>query len=319
MACAIWYVDVDASEAPTAGDWRDIDSPRVGGTYRLVGSIEPALDTLSDEQRMSLSRWIMQQHELGVRLPEINSYNLKEASTLPRLTFSDKVRVVLLFIAKRLTRLDDSYFFYHHEPVDADVGAMLSLAELHDSDELRHLLATMFDMKLLVRKGDQRKERTDFWLTPHGWERVEELSTRAIDPSQGFVAMWFHPDTDAAYHEGIAPAITEAGYKALRIDNKEHANFIHDEMIAEIRRSRFMVADFTCEPEKVRGSVYFEAGYALGRDIPVIWTCREDVQGHLHFDTRPYSYIFWKDPADLRQRLAARIGAVVGDGPLKQR
>ncbi len=35
---------------------------------------------------------------------------------------------------------------------------------------------------------------------------------------------------------------------------------------------RFMIADFTGH----RGGVYFEAGFAHGLGIPVIWTCRED-------------------------------------------
>lgn len=316
MACAIW--NVEANEAPrTTGHFRDIASPRVGAQYRVVGSVEPALDNLTLEQRMSVSRWIMQQQELGVSLPQLNSSSLKEATTLPKLTFSDQVRVVLLYIAKRLTRLDAIFLVYLSTPVVAETGALLSLANLHDLKELNHLLWVMRDMELL-QDSNTTGGKWEIGLTLRGWQRVEELGTRAIDPMQAFVAMWFHPTTDAAYREGIAPAITDAGYKALRIDNTEHINLIHDEMIAQIRRSRFMVADFTCEAEKVRGSVYFEAGYALGREIPVIWTCRQDVQQDLHFDTRPYSYIFWKDTKELHDRLVSRIGAVVGDGPLKR-
>jgi hypothetical protein len=68
--------------------------------------------------------------------------------------------------------------------------------------------------------------------------------------------MWFNPSTEDTYAQGIAPGIEDAGYKPLRIDNKEHSNKIDDEIIAEIRRSRFLVADFTCEKGKVRGGVY---------------------------------------------------------------
>jgi hypothetical protein len=54
-----------------------------------------------------------------------------------------------------------------------------------------------------------------------------------------------------------------------------HLNKVDDVIVAEIRRSRFLVADFTCEPGKVRGGVYFEAGFARGLNIPIIWTCRD--------------------------------------------
>ncbi len=36
-----------------------------------------------------------------------------------------------------------------------------------------------------------------------------------------------------------------------------------------------------------------------------------------HFDTRQYNHIVWNDPAELRHNLANRIGALIGDRPLK--
>lgn len=46
----------------------------------------------------------------------------------------------------------------------------------------------------------------------------------------------------------------------MMIGSKEHSNKIDDEIIGEIRRSAFIVADFTGH----RGGVYFEAGFAMG-------------------------------------------------------
>jgi hypothetical protein len=77
-----------------------------------------------------------------------------------------------------------------------------------------------------------------------------------------------------------------------------------------------VVADFTCEKEKLRGGVYFEVGFAMGLRIPVIWTCSNDSIADLHFDTRQYNHIVWDSPQTLRSSLKARIGAVIGDGPL---
>ena len=91
----------------------------------------------------------------------------------------------------------------------------------------------------------------------------------------------------------------------MRIDSKEHSNKIDDEIIAEIRRSRFVVADFTSEEDKPRGGVYYEAGFAMGLNIPVIWTCRADMIGNVHFDTRQFNHITWDDPEDLRVKLEA--------------
>ena len=149
-----------------------------------------------------------------------------------------------------------------------------------------------------------------------GYSRIGEDATN-LDSSQAFVAMWFDPSMDEIYDKGFCPAIKQAGYKALRIDRKPHLNKIDDEVIADIRRSRFVVADFTHGASGARGSVYFEAGFAFGLDIPVIYTCREDMLKKLHFDTRQYPHIGWEtDKMDeFRTELQNRIEALIGRGP----
>ena len=103
----------------------------------------------------------------------------------------------------------------------------------------------------------------------------------------------------------------------MRIDQKEHTNKIDDEIIAEIRRARFVVADFTHGGGGARGGVYYEAGFAHGLGIDVIFTCREDKFDALHFDTRQYNHISWSSPEELKNALKNRIFALYGDGPLK--
>ena len=151
-------------------------------------------------------------------------------------------------------------------------------------------------------------------LTPRGIMQAEEWGRSYTASTQGFVAMWFDEQMQSAWQEGFYRAIGEAGYVPRRIDSKEHINKIGDEIIAEIRRSRFVVADFTGQ----RGGVYYEAGYASGRDIPVVWTCRKDALGDLHFDIRQYNCIDWETPEELARRLKVRIEAVIGEGPRKR-
>ena len=96
------------------------------------------------------------------------------------------------------------------------------------------------------------------------------------------------------FENGIKPGIEDAGYEARRIDWIEHINKIDDEIIAEIKRSRFVVADFTHGKSGARGGVYYEAGFAHGLNIPVIFTCQKDVLEDIHFDTRQYNHIAWE-------------------------
>ncbi|WP_457579227.1 hypothetical protein [Ensifer adhaerens] len=167
-------------------------------------------------------------------------------------------------------------------------------------------------------------DNNEIRLTFDGYSRLDEVNSKSSSSSQAFVAMWFGSEVAQAYNEGIVPAIKDAGYKPMRIDQKEHNNKIDDEIIAEIRRSRFLVADFTCglvdsggkDIAIPRGGVYYEAGFAQGLGIPVIWCCRQDHIDHVHFDTRQFNHITWSSPQELREKLRNRIGAVLGDGPL---
>ena len=155
---------------------------------------------------------------------------------------------------------------------------------------------------------------------------VEER-TRELDQSrQGFVAMWFDDSMDQVYKEGIAPAIRDAGYEPHRIDEGEFTGGVVDRILAEIRKSKFVVADFTsckqciaCEQCKhigARGGVYFEAGFALGLGKTVFLTCREDRAKAVHFDIDHLNRLEWPTLEELRYRLKNSIEGVLGRGPM---
>lgn len=209
-------------------------------------------------------------------------------------------------------------------------------------------------LNLLVVAGHaERKSSIEFKITIHGYDflnaidndedvwkkfleyldkgmtyttavpKVMELAVEAnthlesLQP-QAFVAMWFDASMEEAYTEGIRPAIEDAGYASFRIDRKEHNNRIDGEIISEIRRSRFLVADFSQGKDGARGGVYYEAGFAHGLNIPVIFTCRKDNLDDLHFDTRQYKHIVWETPDDLRKQLLKRITVTINDRPMAE-
>ena len=122
---------------------------------------------------------------------------------------------------------------------------------------------------------------------------------------QAFVAMSFAKELDSAYS-----AITRAcapNFATLRMDTKEHNNEIVGEILLEVRRSRFVIADVTGQ----RQGVYFEAGFAMGIGRPVIWSCREDDFEHVHFDASHFSHVIWSNEADLTEKLAKRIRGTI--------
>ena len=182
-----------------------------------------------------------------------------------------------------------------------------AIAYARDEAEFRFLLTKGAELDYFERATGADQYR----LTLEGWRRAKELSQNRRDSAQAFVAMWFDPQMDVAFQKGIRPALEETGYRPLRIDMAEHNDKIDDRIVAEIRKSGLLVADFTGN----RGGVYFEAGFALGLGLPVIWLCREDQIQEVHFDTRQYNHIVWSTPEDLRAKLRNRIEATLPNRP----
>jgi len=175
-----------------------------------------------------------------------------------------------------------------------------ALGYAQDREEYYYLLNKLVSMGSLESVGSGQ-----FRIDTGGWNRLIEISKTSQISSQAFVAMRFHDDLTSVYDDGIYAALVGTGYEPFRIDRKEHNDRIDDRIIAEIRKSGLVVADFTMHSP----GVYFEAGFALGLAIPVIWTCREDENKGLHFDTRQFNHIMWKNVADLKEQLINRINA----------
>jgi hypothetical protein len=149
-----------------------------------------------------------------------------------------------------------------------------------------------------------------FTLSADGWLELDRIAQLGGESFNAFIAMWFDLSR-SAFEEAMNRAIANAGYIPVRIDRVEHLNRIDDEIIARIRQSKFLIADFTGQ----RTGVYFEAGFMLGLGRPVIWVCEKTDLVNVHFDTRQYNMIDYSDADDLRSRLQFRIEANIGKGP----
>lgn len=178
---------------------------------------------------------------------------------------------------------------------------------LPSARHLRDYLALLSDLGLVERALLTDPKDMGARLTLAGWQRVADLRKIGKSSNKAFVAMSFAKDLDEVYAIGIQPALTETGWLAVRMDRVEHNDRIDDRIVADIRSSGLVIADFTNN----RAGVYFEAGLAMGLGLPVIWTVRESDLAAVHFDTRQYNHIVWKEPGDLRERLRDRIKATV--------
>ena len=250
------------------------------------------------EVRNGLSCASRQAFEVGQRLQitESNAADLAQPHMNTRVV--DNQERLLREIARRAVRPQNHVTFSPRQD--------FTIIDCYSEQEFRWYVAWL-DRERFVYKGRDTTEIIQLHLSSEGWRRVQPAPRPGGFPGTCFVAMWFSEETQAAYSHGIERAISDAGFKPVRIDRKEHNNEIPDEIIAEIRNSEFVVADFTGQ----RSGVYYEAGFAMGLGRRVIWCCRKDEIDKLHFDTNHKNHIDWETPNELHDRLYKRIRATI--------
>ena len=328
QSCPIWGTPSTISNVFSSLDLSSINSPRTGGTYVVDDIAKNELSTLNERDKVMLTSWLEEKRRFGIEIPKITSASIVEAQQRKELRIAERVDGILRYLESKSHHLGTGVDFnlshseFGEEPTDTHLiyYALLRHSESVGTDELTSLLDHMKE-RGYIKLGNgivlSVLGLNTCFLTVEGYERLEEIKKPNQDSSKVFVAMWFDSSMNEVWKKGFKPAITKAGYDPVRVDKQEHVNKIDDEIIAEIRRAKFVVADFTHGDSGARGGVYYEAGFAHGLGIPVIFTCHKDKFDDLHFDTRQYNHISWSEPKELKKALKNRISAVYGDGPQK--
>lgn len=270
------------------------------------------------ESSPKLSAWIRNRNEQHAEVPVINSRSLDEIQAgLPDYNPREK-QIILLQNIERNTE-------YPGKKVLIVPEYDIPLAWASTEEEF------MYYINSLIERGFLRGNEEDVYplegitetgrllfgsksfrveITADGWDYLEERERHLEERTQAFVAMSFNEELKPIWEGPISNAIKKAGYKPYRVDAEPHIDRIDAKIISEIKNSRFLIAEVT---EQNRG-VYFEAGYAYGLGLPVIWCVKKDQLTNVHFDTRQYNHIDWKTESDLETRLFDSICANIGKG-----
>lgn len=175
--------------------------------------------------------------------------------------------------------------------------------------ELKFYLFTLLEKGLIsgqVTSTNDGEDLIGIRLTYEGLAKVIDISEKGAQSNRCFIAMSFS-DSKRETRDAIRFAVENCEYEAILID-EQHIDSdvtINDALIAEIRKSKFVVADFS----EHKHGVYFEAGFALGLRKPVIYLCQKDDFVNTHFDTNHYPHVIYESPVELMNKLKTKIEA----------
>lgn len=229
-----------------------------------------------------------------IALTKENLDYIMNSPLIPR-TIGNKVNKLILYLYRRTEALGDRVRL-------RSISTSFNLTYSSNETEFVRIL------DYITAKGYiTRESSNDLILSFEGIEFAQELEQQRQKSTQCFIAMSFNEDLLSQFKEKVMPKIQATGFSPITVDMVHHNDDIADRIIYEIKNSHFVIADFT---EQKKG-VYYEAGYAKGLGLEVIWTVKEEDVTSLHFDTNHLNHITWKTPEELGQKLQDRILATI--------
>jgi predicted HTH transcriptional regulator len=206
-------------------------------------------------------------------------------------------------VRERLSRICKSLFSFKYQVDIIQINdRKIVYAQIDKAPEHLAPISTG-EGKIYKRVGDNiRPQQT----------RAFSLKTENTKKIKGFVAMSFRIEEEPAlidYFNAMLRAASNTGLpiELIRMDLEEGDYEISQEIMNKIKDSDFLIADFTLNSH----NVYFEAGFARGRELSIIQTTRKDTE--LQFDVRNWKTLFYRNATELEEKLISRLKKVYID------
>lgn len=191
------------------------------------------------------------------------------------------------------------------EEVIKTYNEIASIIGATDKENVRYIITHLKDNGLINTYIDSGSDFQGH-LTFGGWERYDELLHSNKDSKLAFMAMQFNNVTlTKIFNDVIKKAVDDTGFKIHKLDEAHRAGSIDDKLRVEIRRSRFIISDLTDD----NNGAYWEAGFAEGLGMPVIYICEENKfnEKKTHFDTNHHLTVLWKDDEESLKKFAEEL------------
>ena len=147
------------------------------------------------------------------------------------------------------------------------------------------------------------------WCSSHSKVTVSNYLVAAEQP-RAFVVMHFAKPFDEVYADVIKETCHSFGLETVRADEIYGPGLIIQDIVQQILRSQIVIAEITPE----NANVYFEVGYALAWNKPIVLLARHGTQ--LPFDVSGFRVLLYEDSiggkAKLQKGLQLHLQAILG-------
>lgn len=192
-------------------------------------------------------------------------------------------------------------YLYRHsegpgEPVAIQpLSSRYNLTYSLNLQELVYIIDKLSNEQLLIREG------MTFKLTEKGWrEAAANAGSKKLKPC--IVLISDEEDLRTEWLDKLLPKIEQCGFMPRLLTHAKTQN--HEKYSMElIADSKLVVADLTGQSQEV----YFAAGYALGLNIPVIWTVSSRDADKLFVQIKNIRPIAWDTAEELAVTLQQRL------------
>jgi nucleoside 2-deoxyribosyltransferase len=285
------------------------------GSFLLSGSPESVVEGLLDE--VPLRRSLMSHTLRRMQLPNDKHLRVIEESELASFWREDRLPTPLeqadnlILLIGSLQETPSAWARVTPSVIAATIGIAISPSG-GDPQGWSWLNSQLEPRNLYKLHPTSEGGKVGAMLTLEGWEKYEALHKRVAESRTAFMAMKFGDATlDKMLKDCFRPAVKRTGFELRILTDQQAAGLIDDQIRSGLLAARFVIADLT----HGNPGAYWEAGYAEGRGISVIYTCEEAVwkANKPHFDTNHLVTIIWdaSQPKKAEDALASTIRATL--------
>ena len=265
------------------------------GSYSLLRDSYESINSLPHPKKRSMlhiiSAYIREvtDRDEAVVISANDLDSIVNSPTIP-VTIEDKGNRLLQYLYRHSDRTGEPVVIH---PLSSNYNLTYS----PNLQELVYIIDKLRNEQLMIREG------TSFQLTEQGWrEAAVSAGGKKLKPCT--ILIGNDEDLSTEWHERLLPIIEQYGYLPRLLS---HANMKTPcaekyslELIAD---SKLIIADLTGQPPEV----YFAAGYALGLNIPVIWSMNSFDAETLPVKIKEIRPIVWDSVEELASILQQRL------------